>query len=470
MNKYCAIYARQSIDKSDSISIETQIERCRWETGDQPFQVYYDRGFSGKNTARPQFQAMLREIREGKVSCVICYKLDRCSRSIVDFTQLMELFQQYGVSFISCTEKFDTGTPMGRAMLNICIVFAQLERETIQQRITDAYHSRCTKGYFMGGRIPFGFKLVPCLLDGKRTSRYEMLENETEILRQIYALYSAPTASLADVVLELRKQGTANPRRSDGLWVRSNLSRVIKNPIYVRADPQIFDHYTAADVIADNPREDYIGINGCYLYNIENEKHLVLAPHEGIIPADIWLRCQKVRCSRGNARNNTSHASWLTGKLKCGICGGAVITRQARGKNGQIYRYFICSDSRGKAGTCVGFKPFRADAVENAIQNAFLLRIKTWNRPEKPSPEQLRLDLLELAGSLPPEELIHGLQELLHRQGSGKPLADEMLTQRILMHMESWETFPQQKKSRVAALLLSRIELTERKVTLCWRL
>ena len=149
MGKFYAIYARQSIDKADSISIETQIERCLFEVGNSPYRVYTDRGYSGKNTDRPQFQALMDAVMKGEISCVVCYKLDRCSRSILDFTQLINLFQQQAVDFISCTEKFDTATPMGRAMLNICVVFAQLERETIQQRITDAYHSRCKKGYFL---------------------------------------------------------------------------------------------------------------------------------------------------------------------------------------------------------------------------------------------------------------------------------------------------------------------------------
>ena len=94
MDRICAIYARQSIDKPDSISIESQIERCRLEAAAKPTTVYADRGFSGKNTDRPQFQKMLEAVRRGEIDCVICYKLDQCSRSVLDFTQLMELFKE----------------------------------------------------------------------------------------------------------------------------------------------------------------------------------------------------------------------------------------------------------------------------------------------------------------------------------------------------------------------------------------
>ena len=154
---YDALYFRQSVERVDSISIESQLEYCKYETRGNPYKEYIDRGYSGKNTNRPAFEEMLEDIRQGKISRVIVYKLDRISRSILDFANMMDIFQKYNVEFVSSTERFDTSTPIGRAMLNICIVFAQLERETIQKRVTDAYYSRCKRGLYMGGRIPYGF-------------------------------------------------------------------------------------------------------------------------------------------------------------------------------------------------------------------------------------------------------------------------------------------------------------------------
>ena len=129
---YDALYSRQSVERVDSISIESQLEYCKYETRGNPYKEYIDRGYSGKNTNRPAFEEMLEDIRQGKISRVIVYKLDRISRSILDFANMMDIFQKYNVEFVSSTERFDTSTPIGRAMLNICIVFAQLERETIQ--------------------------------------------------------------------------------------------------------------------------------------------------------------------------------------------------------------------------------------------------------------------------------------------------------------------------------------------------
>lgn len=150
-----AIYARQSVDRADSISIESQIEFCQYEMRGEQYKVYTDRGYSGKNTDRPAFAEMMNDIESGVIGKVVVYKLDRISRSILDFSNMMEKFGKHRVEFVSTTEKFDTSSPMGRAMLNICIVFAQLERETIQKRVADAYYSRSQKSFYMGGRVPY---------------------------------------------------------------------------------------------------------------------------------------------------------------------------------------------------------------------------------------------------------------------------------------------------------------------------
>ena len=96
-----AIYTRQSIDKADSISVESQLEYCKYETRGNPYKVYSDKGYSGKNTNRPGFEEMMSNIKEGNVSRVIVYMLDRISRSILDFANMMDIFGQYNVEFVS---------------------------------------------------------------------------------------------------------------------------------------------------------------------------------------------------------------------------------------------------------------------------------------------------------------------------------------------------------------------------------
>ena len=106
-----AIYARQSIDKKDSISIDTQIDFCkRFVCAEQEYRIYTDKGWSGKNIERPEFQRLLSDIKRGTITKLIVYKLDRISRSLHDFSNLMELFRQYNVEFASTVETFDTST------------------------------------------------------------------------------------------------------------------------------------------------------------------------------------------------------------------------------------------------------------------------------------------------------------------------------------------------------------------------
>ena len=346
---YDALYARQSVEKVDSISIENQLEYCRHEARGNPCREYIDRGYSGKNTNRPAFEQLLADVRQGKVARVIVYKLDRISRSILDFANMMQLFQQHRVEFVSSTERFDTSTPIGRAMLHICIVFAQLERETIQKRVTDAYYSRCKKGLYMGGRVPYGFARQQTVLDGVRTSMFVPVPQEARQVQLIYSLYADPANSLGDLVRYLNVHGHKQLR--GGMWSTARLSEMLRNPVYVRADAAVYAFFKEQGAQLLNPAADFTGYNGCYLYKGAggegrspsdlSGREVVLAPHEGLVSSRDWLRC-RLRCQQNRRSTTTCKAksSWLLGKVKCGRCGYglSVVKSDTRWQ-----RYFVCS-------------------------------------------------------------------------------------------------------------------------------
>ena len=346
---YDALYARQSVEKVDSISIESQLEYCRHEARGNPCREYIDRGYSGKNTNRPAFEQLLADVRQGKVARVIVYKLDRISRSILDFANMMQLFQQHRVEFVSSTERFDTSTPIGRAMLHICIVFAQLERETIQKRVTDAYYSRCKKGLYMGGRVPYGFARQQTVLDGVRTSMFVPVPQEARQVQLIYSLYADPANSLGDLVRYLNAHGHKQLR--GGMWSTARLSEMLRNPVYVRADAAVYDFFKEQGAQILNPAADFTGYNGCYLYKGAggegrspsdlSGREVVLAPHEGLVSSRDWLHC-RLRCQQNRRSTTTCKAksSWLLGKVKCGRCGYglSVVKSDTRWQ-----RYFVCS-------------------------------------------------------------------------------------------------------------------------------
>lgn len=236
-----AIYTRQSVDKKDSISIETQIELCKREVTGDSYKIYQDKGYSGSNTNRPDFQAMLRDIKNGLVNRVIVYRLDRMSRSLLDFANLIDLLDRYHTSFVSTQEKFDTGTPMGRAMLSITMVFAQLERETIQIRIRDNYYARGEKGMYLGGPPPYGFQKAETRKDGKRFKYLEPIGTEAEVIRQMYEMYGNSLYTLGEVARALNHNGYLTHTGKE--WSSSKVGLSLKNPVYVRSDIRVYQYY-----------------------------------------------------------------------------------------------------------------------------------------------------------------------------------------------------------------------------------
>lgn len=383
MDRTAAIYARQSIDKKDSISIDSQVESCEYELKGEGYKDYRDKGYSGKNTDRPAFQKLMQDIENGHISKVVVYKLDRISRSIMDFAKMMELFQKYNVEFVSSTEKFDTSTPMGRAMLNICIVFAQLERETIQQRVTDSYYSRSQKGFKMGGRTPYGFRKEPFVLDGIRTQRYVIEPTEAAFVTQMYEMYAKPEVSYRDVVKVMEEQGVRTYH--DKAFMHTSLKRILKNPLYVLADMDIYIFYKSQGTIIESDPADFAGTNGCYYYkgrDNDNDKsltyeghRLVVAPHEGFISSELWMTVnRKLKVNKEYQPARKASNTWLAGKMKCGRCGYALKVAGV-----DTYKYMTCTNRAEMTSRCQGVGgPLRLPEVEALVYTAMVEKLKNF--------------------------------------------------------------------------------------------
>ena len=377
-----AIYARQSIDKKDSISIESQIEFGKREALDEEYSIYQDKGYSGKNTNRPAFEKMMEDIRIGKVNKVVVYRLDRVSRSIVDFADFINSLEDQGVSFVSATEKFDTSTPMGRAMLYIVVVFAQLERETIAERVKDNYYSRVKKGGLGGGPAPYGFDIVKTNINGVKMSIYEANEEIKNVVK-IFDEYAKPNTSLADVQRFLAAQNI--PTKSGKSWDNSKLASVLKSPAYVKADASIYSYYQYKGALMANDIDEFIGENGCVLvgkreantrkYTDVTNHILALAPHEGVIDSDKFLYIQNKLVQNKQIKNlHKGKYSWLTGFVKCKHCGYAFSVKRSKTKDG-LTNYFACS-GRYLHKVCVAEQTHRVEDVETYVENWLIDFIK----------------------------------------------------------------------------------------------
>lgn len=379
-----AIYSRQSVDRVDSISVESQIDICMKEVQGTP-RIYTDKGYSGKNIDRPQFQALLEDIKRGQIGRVIVYRLDRISRSVLDFSGLIQMFQEYNVEFVSTMEKFDTGSPIGKAMLMIIMVFAQLERETIQQRVVDAYRSRSKKGFYMGSRVPYGYRLSETTVGGTRTKMYVEDPDEIENVRAMYQLYSNPQVSLGDVLTYLNERSVKN-RQGKG-FSRASIRDILLSPVYVKCDMSIYNFFSTQGVEIVNSEDDYVGIHGGYLYTGDKGHKnrstqiagqiLVLAPHEGAIGSDLWLRCRR-KCmnNKAVAKPVKAKATWLARKIKCGYCGYALTAKTLHCKTKEDLRYLFCT-RKYSAKDCTKFTSLRADKVEAAVFQELTKKLST---------------------------------------------------------------------------------------------
>jgi site-specific DNA recombinase len=414
-----AIYVRQSIEKANSISIDSQIDFCKKEIIDnEEIKVYEDKGFSGKNIERPAFQSLLVDIKTGLINKVIVYKLDRISRNLLDFAKIIENFNKYKIGFVSCSEKFDTSTAMGNAMLSITMVFAQLERETIQKRVKDNYYARGKKGLYMGGRAPYGFTKIDTQVNGKKTYTFENDVEKIPNLLKMYDLYAYEDISLGKVSDYLNEHNILSAEGK--AWDSGKISRLLRSPIFVKADADIYLYYKNKGCTISNDISDFQGLNGCYLYgkrdsnerkytNIKDHT-LSLALHEGVVDSNTWLLCQYKLDSNKQIKNSgKGKHSWLSGYIKCGYCGYAVSVVSARDK-----RYFSC---RGKTNLkiCSGYsKTMHVEDIEKHIEKLIFKRadkVKNKKLDEAKTIEDntIKLQILEIDRQM--ENLMNQLAE-----------------------------------------------------------
>ncbi|MCM1148469.1 MAG: recombinase family protein [Butyricicoccus sp.] len=350
-----AIYARQSIDKKDSLSIEGQIEYCR-KYANENYRVFQDKGFSGKNTKRPAFTELMQAVEAGQIKKVYVYRLDRFSRSIADFSRLWEVFQKYGVEFLSVTENFDTSSPIGRAMLNIVLVFAQLERETTAERVKDNYIHRFSLGAWPGGPAPYGFDLIKVTDNERRVSSLRA-NGQASIVRKIFEEYARPEVSLRSIARDLTAQGIHGPKRE--AWDNVTLSRLLHSPLYVCADEDVYLHYLAMGMQIQQPLEAFDGVHACNVigrrdrsrnkYNSLEGQQLTVANHGGIIDSGLWLRVQeKLAKNPQISHANAGKYSWLTGLMKCNKCGYAVKINYSKPDK----RFYLICSGRSNLANC----------------------------------------------------------------------------------------------------------------------
>ena len=375
------IYARQSIEKKDSVSIEAQIEKCKSYCGDVEYKIYKDAGYSGKNINRPQFTQLLEDIKAGLINKVIAYRLDRISRSIADFSQLLLMFEKYNVKFVSATENFDTDTPMGRAMINIVMTFAQLERETIVERVTDNYYFRANNGYWAGGYAPYGYKIKHITgQDGKKHSILDIDPEKSKIVQEIFDMYINKNISMRKIAqdLNVRKVPTL---KGDYQWGICAVKAIISRPIYTEATAKVYDYFNKLGAHITNDIEQFDGSMTANLYgktkkNVKvkalrdyDDMYLSLINCPPLISNEDWFRAQQVKGKRKTLapRSNTSKRSFLCGLVKCGKCGSNFVTQGCENRYGIKYTYLICTTKKNTGSSVCNNKMIEVTKLQDYV-------------------------------------------------------------------------------------------------------
>ncbi|OOM79503.1 recombinase family protein [Clostridium sp. BL-8] len=362
------IYSRKSKFTEKGESIDNQINMCiqyAKSIGIDEYEIYEDEGFSGGNTNRPKFQKLMKDIKSKEFTHLICYRLDRISRNVGDFASTIEVLNKYDIAFISIKEQFDTSSAIGRAMLNISATFAQLERETIAERIQDNLRELSKTGRWLGGPPPLGYKSIEILnnnLNGKNRKKHILEVNpaESHIPKLVFELFMK-YKSYQKVSRLLESKGILS--RKGSLFSRNLVKQTINNPTYSIAGKKILNYFKmcGAEVFG---YENINGINGVMAYNRRTEKGgfapinkwiISVGEHPGIISSDTWLKCQmiadEIKESNTSNRKGTSQQALLSGLVICKECNSAMAPRQ--NLNGKYtYRYYSCNLRNSNANNC----------------------------------------------------------------------------------------------------------------------
>ena len=394
--KKAAIYSRKSIFTGKGESIENQIEMCkdyylRHYGSDVDFIIYEDEGFSGGNTKRPKFQEMLSDIKLKKFDTLICYRLDRISRNVADFSSTLELLQDNNIDFISIKEQFDTSTPMGRAMVYISSVFAQLERETIAERVRDNMLQLAKTGRWLGGQEPFGFKsekitYIDENFNERSLMKLSPVKDELEVVKLIFDKY-LETNSITQVTNYL--QDNLYTGKNGGDWGTTQVKKILSSAIYVISTEETHNYLKSLgiNVYGEPNGNGYLSYNKTRKMIFDRditEWIYAVAKHKGVIDSKTWLTVQSILEKNKHKKikrtaTGTNNTALLTGILKCSKCGSNMIIKQghkSKTEEGKRYDYYVCSKKDNSRGKKCDNKNVRADRLDSIV----LRELKNYNK------------------------------------------------------------------------------------------
>ena len=364
-----AIYSRKSKFTGKGESIENQIEMCRQyiahsfgqERADSAL-IYEDEGFSGGSTKRPNFQRMMEDVHKGKIQTIVCYRLDRLTRNTKDCFEFVEELDHFGASFISIKENFDLTTPTGRLMFTFVAALAQMERETIADRIRDNLQELAKTGRWLGGNTPLGYESEGteyCKVDGKKrkTFHLKLIPEEAQLVRMIFAKF-LEVKSLTKLETYLLNQDYKT--RQGRPFSRFAIREIMMNPVYAKADGAIYHYLIANEVQPFSDQSAFDGTHGIMAYNRTeqtkgrttrkkpmDEWMVAVGEHEGIVSGEDWIAVQGLldenKSKSYRWRAGQTNEALLSGLLhcRCGHCMRPKVTNRLTA-DGERHFTYLC--------------------------------------------------------------------------------------------------------------------------------
>jgi site-specific DNA recombinase len=475
----CAIYTRKSTE--EGLEQEFNSLDAQRESGEAYIQSqmhegweclpghYDDGGFTGGNMERPALRRLLADIEAGRVDGVVVYKVDRLSRSLLDFARMMETFDKHHVSFVSVTQQFNTATSMGRLVLNVLLSFAQFEREIISERTRDKIAAARRKGKWAGGHPILGYDINP--------QGFKLVVNEDEAfrVRAIFDLYLEHQGLIA-VIQELDRRGWLNKRwttrkgreRGGKAFTKTSLHKLLTNLTYagkIRYKHEIHD-----------------------------------GEHAAIVDPAVWQRVQASlqRNGRtGGALVRNKFGALLKGMLRCAPCGCAMTPTHTTKGGSKRYRYYVCAGAQKRGWHTCPSKSIPAGEIERFVveqikcigkdptvlhetfaeacaqSSARVAELETERRGLEREMGRWNAELRKLVGdaSTPAVSRLADLQERIRdaeRRATevneqmialGQELVDEREVARALSVFDPvWDALTPREQARIVQLLVERVD------------
>lgn len=451
----CAIYTRKSHEEGldqEFNSLDAQRESAEAYIESQKSlgwtalpDRYDDGGYSGGNMERPALQRLLDDIDAGKVDVIVVYKIDRLSRALLDFTKMIDMFNDRGVSFVSVTQQISTTDSTGRMMLNVLMTFAQYEREVIAERIRDKVAAAKRRGKYCGGVPILGY-------DVDRESKKLVVNTvEAEVVQYIFRRFIQLGAA-KKMGQELNEQGyrtkswtTKKGKVRKGVrWNTGHVYRLLNNRAYIGEIVHRGKNYSAE--------------------------------HEGIIDRATWDKVQAILEDNKPVKVSmarTKMVAPLKGVIRCGHCGCAMGPTYAR-KNGRHYTYYICQkDSKRTVSRCP-LKRIPAGDIEQAERER-LFKQKAQLEMELSQAREQALELMKPGNDQPGKaemlatvnrQAVELSKQLTHvsercRAYRGNSITEQDVSEAFQNVEGFWEDLFPVERNRLIRLLVDKVEIRE---------